>query len=140
VQRVDLASYPNAPLAYIARALLESEGIEVQVVDEHTVGVSWLWSNAIGGVKLRVAPEDRARARALLEESREAELAHSSDRPGDLCPVCGSEKIRQARSRRTFGALSLLFQLPLFFGRSGYCCEDCGAHWRRAQGPASPRK
>lgn len=49
-----IASFSFAHEAYIARAKLESEGIPVALSDEHTINMQWLYSNALGGVKVQV--------------------------------------------------------------------------------------
>lgn len=40
--------------AQIAWAKLDSEGIPAFVADEHTINAHWLYSNALGGVRLQV--------------------------------------------------------------------------------------
>ena len=52
----------------VARGRLESEGIECRLMDELTVQVHNLYSQAVGGVKLQVRTEDADRARAFLAE------------------------------------------------------------------------
>jgi len=52
----------------VARGLLESEGIPCRTLDEFTVQVHNLYSQAIGGVKLQVPEADAGRAKALLRE------------------------------------------------------------------------
>ncbi|MDZ4299014.1 MAG: DUF2007 domain-containing protein [Moraxellaceae bacterium] len=51
---ITVARFSLAIEAHIARAKLESEGIPAFVADEHTVTAQWLYSNAIGGVRLQV--------------------------------------------------------------------------------------
>jgi hypothetical protein len=62
--------------ALFVRSLLESEGIDVQIPDEHTVGVHSGLANAIGGVRVLVRTSDAERAAEML-----ARLA-DHDRPG----------------------------------------------------------
>lgn len=59
--------YPHE--AHLAKAKLESEGIEVYVKDEYTVQVNNFYSNAIGGVKLQVKSSDFENAHLILLES-----------------------------------------------------------------------
>lgn len=56
--------------AHLGRARLESEGIDALVVDEHTINMQWMLSDALGGVRLQVNQEDDARARMILAEDR----------------------------------------------------------------------
>lgn len=57
-------SFPHE--AHIARASLDSVGIESYIADEHTVNTQWLYSNAIGGVRLMVAESDAEDAKKYL--------------------------------------------------------------------------
>ncbi len=57
-------SFPHE--AHIARASLDSVGIESYIADEHTVNTQWLYSNAIGGVRLMVAESDAEDAKQIL--------------------------------------------------------------------------
>ena len=59
-------TYPHE--AYIARTKLESEGIEVRLLDEFTVQVHNFYSNAVGGVKLQVYEKDIVTAKKILTE------------------------------------------------------------------------
>lgn len=61
-----LASFSKAEDAHLLRARLEGSGIAAYVRDENMVSVDWLYSNAIGGVKVDVADEDFIAARELL--------------------------------------------------------------------------
>lgn len=59
-------TYPQE--AYLAKAKLESEGIEVKIKDDLTAQVNNFYSNAIGGVKVQVKETDVEQAmQALLE-------------------------------------------------------------------------
>ncbi len=52
----------------MAKAKLESEGIEVRLLDELTTQVHNFYSNAIGGVKLQVKVGAEETAREILKE------------------------------------------------------------------------
>jgi hypothetical protein len=53
----------------IVRGKLESEGIECVVQDELTVQAYPLYSNAVGGIKLKVKAADYERATEILKEA-----------------------------------------------------------------------
>ncbi|MCU4386420.1 DUF2007 domain-containing protein [Acinetobacter haemolyticus] len=40
--------------AQIAKTQLEAAGIPAQIENEHTINMNWLYSNALGGVRLLV--------------------------------------------------------------------------------------
>ncbi|HBS87120.1 MAG: hypothetical protein A2W91_02790 [Bacteroidetes bacterium GWF2_38_335] len=59
-------TYPHE--AHMAKLLLESEDIETMITDELTVQVDNFYSNAIGGVKLKVMEGDVEKSIILLKE------------------------------------------------------------------------
>ncbi len=63
---ITIARYSLAIEAHIARAKLESEGIPAFVADEHTITADWLYSNAMGGVRLQVPDAFVEQARTIL--------------------------------------------------------------------------
>lgn len=56
---ITIAAFREPAPARIARGFLDSAGIPAEVADEYLVGIHWLYSNAVGGVKLNV-PEEYA--------------------------------------------------------------------------------
>ena len=64
---VTVATYDKPTDAHIALGRLSAEGIEAQIFDDHMVQMDWLYSIALGGVKLRVSRGDEKAARAVLE-------------------------------------------------------------------------
>jgi hypothetical protein len=69
-----VARFREPSLAHLAKSKLESEGILAVVFDEYIVGVQWLYSDAIGGVRVLVRESDQIEARHLLERNRSHEL------------------------------------------------------------------
>jgi predicted Fe-Mo cluster-binding NifX family protein len=67
-----LETFYNRIEAEIAAGLLESEGIETMVMADDAGG-TYPMLQFIRGVKLMVAPEDKARAREILEAMAEGE-------------------------------------------------------------------
>lgn len=59
-------SFPHE--AHIVRAMLEAEGIPAIVADEHTINMDWLYSNALGGVKVQVPEAMLADAAEILKK------------------------------------------------------------------------
>ncbi len=80
-----MRAYGSPHEAELGRALLESREIACRLKDDILVGTALLYEAALGGVKLIVAAEDEARARALLDdheaslkaERRKVEETHS---------------------------------------------------------------
>jgi hypothetical protein len=69
---VVLEIFYNRIEAEIAAGLLESEGIETMVMADDAGG-TYPMLQFIRGVKLMVAPEDKARAREILDAMAEGE-------------------------------------------------------------------
>lgn len=63
-QTIAVFTYPTE--LFVAKAFLESHGIECFVKDEMTIQVHNFYSNAIGGIKLQVTEKDYGKARDLL--------------------------------------------------------------------------
>lgn len=61
-----IARYDGMPEAHIAMGRLAAEGIESWLADEHLVQTDWLYSIAVGGIKLQVAEDDAERALTIL--------------------------------------------------------------------------
>jgi len=69
-----IARYDGMPEAHIAMGRLAAEGIESWLADEHLVQTDWLYSIAVGGIKLQVANEDAERAVVILETDYSEEI------------------------------------------------------------------
>lgn len=65
---VILRRYRDMPEAFIERSVLEDAGIECVLQDDNTVRMDWLWSNAVGGIKLVVREKDAEEAEKLLSQ------------------------------------------------------------------------
>ncbi len=133
---VTIESYTGPWEAHLAHAKLESEGIFSLVVDDQIASINWFYSNAVGGVRLKVRASDAARAVQILKETP-GEPAGPEDSPSPdetlpACPSCGSSDIRRERFSLPVALLSLLlFGLPFLFNRKRLVCLNCGNKWRR---------
>lgn len=134
---VTVARFVDPPSAHLARGLLEANGIESFVFNEHYVGMDWLHSQAVGGVELRVDRERAAQARALLDDppsiSPGAGVEDEPESQRDAsarCPRCDVGAARPDRLDHRLRALSLWIGVPLAFGRDRMRCEACGHRWR----------
>ncbi len=63
---ITIATFDFLTDARIAMGRLQAEGIHCVLADENLVQTDWLYSIAVGGIKLQVAPEDVARALQVL--------------------------------------------------------------------------
>ena len=91
---VVVASYSFWHEAQIAKSSLEAAGISVLLADEHTVNMQWLYSNAIGGVKLLVPPESVEQARSILETDFSADVEEeTAEAAADVAMIAGGNSI-----------------------------------------------
>ena len=122
-----VATFREAYQAYLAKGKLEAEGIFTIILDEYLIGINWMYSQAIGGVKLQVPEADFERAREILKEGYSQEIDAINDR--DVCPACGSPSISIRPYSCWWLIPSILFLFPIFFRRKKWKCVDCGHEW-----------
>lgn len=124
---VTIASYSFPYEAHIARAKLDSEGIPAFVADEHTINMNWLYSNALGGVRLQVPAEFVEEAQKILAEERQEALEELDSGGFGVCPYCQSEDTEYYRVGRRIALLVFLgINFPLFPTSDGIKCNSCG--------------
>jgi hypothetical protein len=137
VKLVTIRHYRDLSEAIVARSLLESSGMRVELRDENLVRLDWQWSNFIGGIRLQVEETDEAAATALLDEPvpETIEFAGPFDSSNPEysqphCPRCGSLEIVFEGATQSAAYASLyLFALPLPQGPKAWSCRACGARW-----------
>ena len=136
---ITVAKYSHPTEADPVVACLESEGIECFLTNEHTVTMNWLWSNAIGGVGVRVKAADVERASEILQVVLNPDLTGDESTPADSetdqenddnseisCPQCGSENVYYEKfSRRLVFASWALLSVPLPFFKRKWKCREC---------------
>jgi len=137
-----IARYTSPWEAHIMHALLESEGIDAHLFDEHVVGSNWLMSGAFGNVKLAVRNQQCVDAQNLLLQHQsgemEAALRMSQHLASRRCPRCGSENLRPFpdapdRAVQILNFAILGFFHPLPWGKFKclqcyVCYEDSGCN------------
>ena len=67
---VCIATLDKVPEAHLCKSQLEAAGIRAVLENEFTVNANWLWNNALGGIRLYVAPENRDAAMEILAQAR----------------------------------------------------------------------
>jgi hypothetical protein len=122
---VIVRSFGNYVDAHIARGLLEEEGIECWLKDEHTITINPIWTQAMGGIKLMVAISDADKANKILDKIRDKHRLFRN------CPACGSNNLELVSTpRKASNWLTAL--LSFFFGDYAIApdkvwhCFDCG--------------
>lgn len=91
-ETVTLRQFRDLPDALLAKGSLESAGIEAHLVDDNMVRMDWFISNLLGGIKLKVRPEDAEAASEILNqpipEMFDVEGVGNFEQP--KCPRCQS--------------------------------------------------
>ncbi|MFW2163126.1 DUF2007 domain-containing protein [Acinetobacter beijerinckii] len=115
--------------AHIAKTQLEAAGIPARIENEHTINMDWLYSNALGGVRVLVLESNLEEARALLAQDFSQELQEQFGL-SENCPNCGSSDIQPyTEGKRPAYLVFLLLGFPLFFYKNGMKCQRCQYFW-----------
>jgi hypothetical protein len=125
---ITLASFSKPEEAHLFRMRLEAVGIPAFVQDEHMIQLDWLYSNAIGGVRVQVGEGDFEDAREFLASDTPQPTPEAE---GLSCPSCGSQNTTLDEFPRRVAFFSLMiFQFPLLIWRPCWRCAPCGTVFR----------
>jgi hypothetical protein len=132
---VVVRTFTNVPDAHVARSALDAAGIPTQLADENFVAANWLYSNAVGGVKLLVPSDRLDEASALLQAGSDAVGASRVERFDEphetacenVCRCGGTDFELVTRGRRWAALTWLLAGIPLAPIRRTHRCRRCGA-------------
>ena len=130
-----LRAFTHVLDAHVARSALDTAGIPTHLADDNIVAANWLFSNAVGGVKLQVPSDRWQEARDLLEGPVDTEpfvpdstAATDEDASPGVCTRCGSNRFEPITLGRRWAALSwLLLGVPLVPVHRVVRCRQCGA-------------
>ena len=124
---ITIARFSKAEDAHLFRLRLEAGGMPAYILDENTVQMDWLYSNAIGGIRVQISEEDIDDARELL---RDMEIPKED--PGNpACPKCSSPRTITADFAIRMSFLSiLLLGFPCLFSNVRWKCPDCANTWK----------
>ena len=127
-----IRQFRDLPEALLAKGCLESAGIEAFLADDNMVRLDWFMSNFIGGIKLKVKPEDFTAAIAIFEqpipENFEVEGVGKYQQP--CCPKCQSRDINFAELNKKVAYGSAYLGLPIPLHREAWKCHACGHEWK----------
>lgn len=126
---VRVAAYTTPIEAHLARGRLAAEGVPAFVCHEQHVGAIWMYSQALGGVKLYVHRNDEGRARDIVAAHNRGEFALDDEEPRS-CPRCQATSISQRRISWKSALLIVHFiNLPLSFHWATVKCRTCDHQW-----------
>jgi hypothetical protein len=131
---VTVARFRDPAMAELVRGKLLAEGLACDLVDEQTIAINWLWSDALGGVKVRVKAEEAERAREVIDRdlSSLAFAAEASSERLLICPRCGASAVRrdEDRGEAAVGLGVKVVSIRARPGRRRAACDSCGHAWR----------
>jgi hypothetical protein len=128
---VTLRSFRDLPEALLARGMLDSSVIDSFLADDIMVRMDWFISNLLGGIKLRVSPDDLAAATEVLDqpvpEGFEVDGVGEYQQP--RCPKCQSIDVafEELNKPIAYGTAWIGFHLPIH--RKLWNCHACGHSW-----------
>jgi hypothetical protein len=128
---VTIGRYSTPYEANMVKSQLESAGIPAFVADEYTVGMNWLYSNALGGVKVRVPKSLAFEAQKFL--TSETEPSETCESDAKNCPVCKSKNTEAFLDKRSSFLTLMLLGMPLLLPTEKKRCNDCGHRWRPSE-------
>jgi Putative prokaryotic signal transducing protein len=137
---VTLRQFRDLPEALMAKGALESAGIESFLADDNMVRLDWFLSNLIGGIKIKVKPEDLEAAQQILDQPIPAgfEVEGVGDYQQPSCPRCGSLDVtfQQLNQPVAYGSAWLRLPFPVHY--KAWHCRACDNEWKNAAPDAFP--
>ncbi len=128
---VTIRQFRDLPQALLAKGMLDSAGIESFLGDDNMIRLDWFISNLLGGIKLRVRPEDVLSATSLLEQPIPDEFVVEG--VGEYlqphCPKCFSLDITFEALNKSVAYTSAYIGLPVPLRSNSWKCEACGHRW-----------
>lgn len=112
--------------AYIIKGRLEAAGISAFIFDDQMLSTNWLYSEALGGVRVMVLASQFEEAIKVLKET-----ATVSDYEAfDTCPLCQSNDVARLKPPLFLVLLIFLFLDFLYMRETrNRKCRTCGHQW-----------
>jgi hypothetical protein len=131
---ITIRQFRDLPAALLAKGALESAGIECFLADDITIRMDWLWSNALGGVKLCVNTRDAQAAAEVLDQGIPDgfETAGGRDYTQPRCPKCQSLDISFEDLNKPVAYTGIFFGVPIPLGRRRWKCNACENVWQES--------
>lgn len=130
-EMLTLGAYSTWFEANLVSSELEAFDLHPTLVDAQTINMNWLWSNALGGIKVQIPASEVEQARQILE-SRPAEPPsgpESDETDATACPICGSSDTHYYLDKRGSFLTWLILSLPVIPPLPRRICADCGSKW-----------
>jgi hypothetical protein len=128
---ITLRQFRDLPEALLAKACLNSAGIECLLLDDNLVRLDWFWSNLVGGVKLKVEPSDAEPAMEILNQSipEKIDVVGIGEYEQPHCPNCQSLDVTFRELNRPVSYATVWLNLPIPVHRKAWRCHSCNVQW-----------
>lgn len=130
-ETVTLRQFRDLPEALLAKGSLDSAGIQAYLVDDNMIRMDWFISNLLGGIKLKVHPEDAEAAIEILNlpipETLDVDGVGEFEQP--RCPSCQSLDIGYQELNKPVSFISAYAGMPLPVYKQGWTCHACRHCW-----------
>jgi hypothetical protein len=135
-ETVTLRQFRDLPEALLAKGSLESAGIQAYLVDDNMIRMDWFISNLLGGIKLKVRPEDAETAGEILNqpipEMLDVEGVGNFEQP--KCPRCQSLDVSYEELNKPVAYATAYAGVPIPVYKKGWNCHACGNAWEEQSG------
>jgi len=132
---VTLRKFRDLPAALLAKSILDSAEIECFLCDENVIRMDWLWSNALGGIRLLVKEEDASVALELLDQKPMEKFATGT---GEFrqprCPSVTPWTSPSGGTGKRLSYVTVALGVPLPVKGGGWKCNSCGHAWHDSEG------
>lgn len=121
-----IATFSKPEEAHMLRLRLEAGGVPAYLQDENMVQTDWLYSNAIGGVRVQIHEDDADRAGEILQDP--GIKAGPAGMPA--CPKCTSTNTAPDELPRKLSLLSMMIGgFPFLSSKTRWKCNLCRHAW-----------
>lgn len=133
---ITLKSFDNTIDAHILMARLKNEGIECTLQDENTVSVNPLYSQLVGGIKLKIKREDSEKALLILNQIETTPLTDEQNEV-IMCQRCDSTELYAdfKSIKGAGGFFSAIFSVVMrifpFYVKNVYRCKKCECEFEK---------
>ena len=128
-------TYNDLTNAYLAKNILEENGISSFIENEHITTANPFLTNAVGGIRLMINENNAEHVGQLLNETISEETNETSQEneiATDVrCPKCNSINTRQEDVSAAAFVISIFtLGFPIPFLKRKHHCFDCGHEWK----------
>lgn len=139
-ETVTVRQYRDLHEALLAKGCLESAGIRADLIDDNMVRLDWFYSNLLGGIKLKVRPDDVEAANQLLDqpipEQLDVEGVGVYEQP--KCPKCQSLDVSYQELNKLISFGSAYIGVPIPVHTKAWTCHACRNQWEEDGGAEPP--